>query len=127
MMAAHNSGKPVDLDAVGAGMEGAIRDFVRRDGPNLRRAPDSDGELVTANITAHLQRIAGSSIQEIDRLIAELQTLRNRLHTEAARVQREITEYAHLSHAAMRSTKIIGSSLASWKQGADPRANGRHS
>jgi hypothetical protein len=125
-MAAGKSGKPVDLEAAEAGMEGEIRDFVRRDGPNLRRAPDSDGELVAANITTLLQRVAGSSVQEIDRLIAELQTLRNLLHTEGARVQREITEYAHLSHSAMQSTRIIAESLSSWKHGAhDGTRNGR--
>src|SRR5437870_1165304 len=120
-MAANKSGKPVDLEAAETGMEGEIREFVRRDAPSLRRAPDSDGELVAANITTLLQRVAGSSVQEIDRLIGELQTLRNLLHTEGARVQREITEYAHLSHSAMQSTRIIAESLASWKHGVDPR------
>ncbi len=100
-------------------MEGEIREFVRRDGANLRRAPDTDSEQVASNISTLLQRVAGSSVQEIDRLIDELQTLRNLLHTEGARVQREITEYAHLSHSAMQSTRIIAESLASWKHGTD--------
>ena len=34
---------------------------------------------------------------------------------EGARVQREITEYAHLSQSAMQSTKIIAESLSHWK------------
>jgi hypothetical protein len=115
------SGKPVDLDhqPAASNMEGEIREFVRRDGASLRRAPDSDGELVASNISTLLQRVAGSSVQEIDRLIAELQTLRNLLHSEGARVQREINEFAHLSHSAMQSTRIIAESLASWKRGGD--------
>jgi hypothetical protein len=121
-MASNKSGKPAELEAAEAGMEGEIREFVRRDGASLRRAPDSDSELVAANISTLLQRVAGSSVQEIDRLIAELQTLRNLLHTEGARVQREITEYAHLSHSAMQSTRILTVSLASWKHGADQRS-----
>src|SRR5207249_8770462 len=68
--------------------------------------PEMDSELVANNISTLLQRVAGSSVQEIDRLISELQTLRDMLHEEGARVQREITEYAHLSQSAMQSTKI---------------------
>jgi hypothetical protein len=119
-MVANKSGKSVDLDQpTETGMEGEIREFVRRDGANLRRAPDTDSEQAANNISTLLQRVAGSSVQEIDRLITELQTLRNLLNTEGARVQREITEYAHLSHSAMQSTRIIAESLASWKHGTD--------
>jgi hypothetical protein len=62
-----------------------------------------------------LQRVSGSSVQEIDRLIGELQTLRDKLQSEGARVQREIIQYANLSQAAMQSTKIIAESLTNWK------------
>ena len=41
------------------------------------------------------------------------------LHTEGARVQREIVEYATLSQAAMQSTKIIAESLTHWKKVPD--------
>jgi hypothetical protein len=34
-------------------------------------------------------------------------------------VQREVTEYAHMSHAATKSTKIIAESLAQWKPTAE--------
>src|SRR6266446_4985012 len=114
------SSKPADLDQPAeAAVEGEIREFVRRDGPSLRRSPENDSELVANNIGTLLQRVAGSSVQEIDRLIAELQTLRELLHTEGMRVQREITEYAHLSQSAMQSTKIIAESLAQWKASGD--------
>src|SRR5262244_3285981 len=111
------SGKAADLDQPPAGVavEGEIREFVRRDGASLRRTPEMDSELVANNISTLLQRVAGSSVQEIDRLISELQTLRDMLHEEGARVQREITEYAHLSQSAMQSTKIIAESLGKWK------------
>jgi hypothetical protein len=110
------SQKAADQDqAAETAVEGEIREFVRRDGASLRRAPETDSELVANNVSALLQRVAGSSVQEIDRLIAELQTLRNLLHDEGVRVQREIAEYAHLSQSAMQSTKIIAESLAKWK------------
>jgi hypothetical protein len=98
-----------------AAVEGEIREFVRRDPSALRRAPDNDSELVAGNISVLVQRIAGTSVQDIDRLIAELQTLRDVLQSEGARVQREITQYAHLSQSAMQSTRVIAESLQSWK------------
>jgi hypothetical protein len=105
---------PIDKPTESA-VEGEIREFVRRDVATLRRTTESDGEVVANNIGTLLQRVAGSSVQEIDRLIAELQTLRDMLQAEGARVQREISEYAHLSQSAMQSTKIISDSLSKWK------------
>ena len=119
-MASAVNAKPADFDqGVEAAVEGEIREFVRRDGANLRRAPETDSEMVANNITTLLQRVAGTSVQEIDRLIAELQTLRALLQEEGARVQRELAEYAHLSQSAMQSTKIIAESLAQWKKIGD--------
>ena len=106
------------------GVEGEIREFVRRDGQALRRAPENDSELVAHNIGTLLQRVAGTSVQEVDRLIGELQQLRELLQQEGARVQREITEYAHLSQSAMQSTKIIAESLSHWKGDGAVRARG---
>jgi cation transport regulator ChaC len=106
--------------SVETAVEGEIRDFVRRDvATSLRRQPESDSEMVASNIGALLQRVAGTSVQEIDKLITELQTLRDMLHNEAARVQREIVEYATLSNAALQSTKIIAESLTHWKKVPD--------
>jgi hypothetical protein len=112
------SREAADLEKT-AEVEGEIRDFVRRDVATLRRQPESDSEMVASNITSLLQRVAGTSVQEIDNLIGELQTLRERLHSEGARVQREIVEYATLSQAAMQSTKIITESLTHWKKVPD--------
>jgi hypothetical protein len=114
-MTAIKSNKPVDVDQREAGVEGEIREFVRRDGQALRRAADNDSEVVANNIATLLQRVAGTSVQEVDRLIVELQQLRELLQSEGARVQRELTEYAHLSQSAMQSTKIIAESLNHWK------------
>jgi hypothetical protein len=74
---------------------------------------------VADNISSLLARVSVSSVQEIDRLISDLQGLRERLAAEAERVQREIVEYASLSQAAMQSTKIISESLNHWKKVPD--------
>ena len=112
--------EPAEVDtSAETEVEGEIREFVRRDVVGLRRQPESDSEMVANNINQLLQRVAGTSVQEIDRLITELQTLRDTLQSEAARVQREIVEYATLSQAALQSTKIIAESLTSWKKVPD--------
>jgi len=100
-------------------VEGEIREFVRRDVATLRRQPENESEMVASNIGTLLQRVAGTSVKEIDKLILELQTLREMLHNEGARVQREIVEYATLSQAAMQSTRIIAESLTQWKKVPD--------
>ena len=93
-------------------IEGEMREFVRRDvATSFRREPESESEMVASNINAVLERATGTSVQEIDNLITELQTLRDTLQSEAARVQREIVEYATLTQGALQSTKIIAESL----------------
>jgi len=100
-----------------------IREFVQRDLATLRRQPESGIEIVTSDIGALLKRVAGTSVQEIEKLISELQTLRERLHTKGERVQREIVEYTTMSQAAMQSMTIIAGSLALWKKIPDAVAS----
>ena len=117
IMTAIKSQEP-DLDQSSEGaIESEIGEFVRRD-VAPRQSPDGAHD----NITTLLQRVGGASVQEIDRLIAELQTLRQLLHSEGVRVQREIIEYAQLSQSAMHSTRIINESLAKWKGESATRA-----
>jgi hypothetical protein len=108
---ARNQGVVV-MTIVKSEIEGEIRQFVRRDAASLRRNPETDTDHVTNNVSSLLQQVAGTSVHEIDRLITELQTLRETLSAEGARVQREIEKYATLSHSAMQSTKIIVESLS---------------
>jgi len=58
-------------------------------------------------------------VLEIEKLVAELQGLRDFLSSEADRVQRQITGYVHLSDAAMKSTRIIADSVSQWKDRID--------
>jgi hypothetical protein len=111
--------KPLDVDqAFEAAREGELRELVRRDGASVRRTPKTDSELVANNIGTLFERVAGTSMQEIDDLIAGLRTLRSLLQDQGARVQRELAEYAHLSQSAVESTKIIAEGLVQWKRSA---------
>jgi hypothetical protein len=95
-------------------VEGEIRAFVRRDVSAFRRHRAENSEAVEG-ISSIIDRVAGASVTEIERVIAELTSVRDMLRTEGERVQREIAGYASLSQAAMTSMKIIGDSLVQWK------------
>jgi hypothetical protein len=90
--------------------EGEVREFIRRDATQ-RHAPQAGVE----NATNLIDRVAGASIDEIDRLILELQSMREMLHREGERVRHELSNYAGLSQSAMHSMKIITDTLAQFK------------
>jgi len=113
-------------------VEAGIRDFVRNDIAYLRRpavaspetAPlDASAEATVSNVNSLIQRVAGTSLAEIEKLISELESLRDLLHAEGQRVQREISGYAQLSQAAMKSTRMIADNVTQWKRAADGLRN----
>ena len=107
-----------DADQAAATFEGEIREFVRRDVAFLRRQrPEADTptEPVSDNLNGLIRRVSGASMEEIDRVILELQGVREMLRSEGERVGREIAGYASLSHAAMTAMKVISDSLTQWK------------
>ena len=114
-------------------VEAGIRDVVRKDVANLRRPTsslpgsepvlDQNPQVTVDNVNSLIQRVAGVSITEIENLISELETLRNLLRAEGERVQREISGYAQLSQAAMKSTRMIAQNVAQWKGTADDLRN----
>jgi hypothetical protein len=94
----------------------AVQEFPRRDPRPYRRPPEpAGGETFANQASSIVQRVAVTSVSEIDRLIAELETLREFLRQEGVRIQREIDGYARLSEEAVKSTKIIGESVNQWK------------
>ena len=137
-----NNAKPVEevaakvdpnLAAV-AEVEDGIRDFVRNDIAHLRRSnlgssdknesvPVETPEAVANNVNSLIQQVAGTSIADIEDLISELESLRDLLHAEGQRVQREISGYAQLSHSAMKSTRLVADSVAQWKDAAEGLRN----
>jgi hypothetical protein len=120
-----------DLAAVSE-VEAGIRDFVRNDIAYLRRPSaastepttlDATAEATVNNVNSLIQRVAGTSLAEIEKLISELESLRDLLHAEGQRVQREISGYAQLSQAAMKSTRMIADNVTQWKRAADGLRN----
>ena len=123
----------VDSNAAASEVEAGIRDFVRNDIAYLRRpatgntgetALEPAQEATVNNVNSLIQRVAGTSLAEIENLISELEALRDLLHAEGQRVQREISGYAQLSQAAMKSTRMIADNVTQWKRAADGLRNG---
>lgn len=107
----------IDQAATNA-FEGEIREFVRRDVAFVRRQrneTDPAGDPVAENLNALIRRVSGASMEEIDRVILELQGVRDMLRNEGERVSREVAGYASLSHAAMTAMSVIADSLTQWK------------
>ena len=122
-------------------VEAGIRDFVRNDIAYLRRpvpgmvnnssetttgteAPlEATTEATVNSVNSLIQRVAGTSLGEIEKLVSELESLRDLLHAEGQRVQREISGYAQLSQAAMKSTRMIADNVQQWKRTADGLRN----
>jgi hypothetical protein len=52
-----------------------------------------------------VRRVAGTSLEEIDNMIVELQKLRVFLVSEGERLQRELADYGKLTKAALRSMR----------------------
>ena len=114
-------------------VEAGIRDFVRNDIAYLRRPAavsstesglEPSAEATVNSVNSLIQRVAGTSLSEIEHLVSELESLRDLLHVEGQRVQREISGYAQLSQAAMKSTRMIADNVAQWKRAADSLRNG---
>jgi hypothetical protein len=100
-------------------LEGEIHEVISRTATAPRVPQQNDNELAASNIGSLLQRVSGTSVHEIEKLIAELQILRDMLQKEAARVQREIVGYAALIQNARRSISTISESLSFWQSDRD--------
>jgi hypothetical protein len=100
-------------------LEGEIRELVSRGSTAPGLQQENANELAASNIGPMLRHVSGTSVQEIEKLIAELQSLGDMLQKEAARVQREIVGYAGLIQNARRSVRTISESLSFWQNDRD--------
>jgi hypothetical protein len=89
-------------------LEGNIRTVVW-DSAAARKAvvEGEDDQMSAGDLTASLRQVSKESIDEIDHLIAELQTLRKKLKTDGDRIERDIMQHAALSEQATKLTKIV--------------------
>ena len=110
-----------------AKIDEALRDFVLQDTAHLRREaentapvnlrPESAAQVV-ADVNSLVQQVAGVSLDQLDDVIVDLRNLRDFLHSEGERVQREISGFLQLNQVAMGSTKLITDNIGNWKAAA---------
>ena len=119
-----NPNRPVEPREIPA-IETDIRAFVRQESSrhqvergSSHEQTDKDSDAVATNIPELIQRVAGSSVMEIDRLIAELTQLRDHLQKEGKRVETEIAAFADTGTAAVSSIKEISQTLGRFKRAA---------
>lgn len=111
-------------------VEAGIRDFVGGDAANLRRpatttdtGSESSRENSANGINLLIERLAGPSLTQIEKLVSELASMREMLHAEAHRVQREISDYGQLSQVTKETTRMIADNVSEWKRAADGLRN----
>ena len=96
--------------------EGEIREFIRRDISQRRQRPaNATQDSSVDNVANLIERVSSVSVNEIDRVIGELEQIRDTLRSEGERVRRELTNYAGLSQSTVSSMKIIADTVAQLK------------
>ena len=85
----------------------------------LPRQQDDPAKDPNVDLSGLIQRVAGPSIEEIDRVILELQDLGDTLRNEGERVSQEIAHYTRLNQASMSTMKSITGSLIQRKRASE--------
>ena len=98
-------------------IEEALREFVLQNAAQIRHEPENTSQVVT-DVNSFVQRVAGVSLDQLDDAIVDLRQLRDFLHSEGERIQREISGYLQLNHLAIDSTKSIVDNIVQWKKAA---------
>ena len=115
-MSAKRIESPVETPSASA-VEGEMRDLVRGVAAARKSAAET-GSGAADGVLPVIARIAAASLEEIDKLIGDLQDSRNYLQAEAERIQREAARYSELSDNALQAAKIITQHLGSWRKPA---------
>jgi len=85
--------------------------------PPHRRPPAN--RSAAEDLNAAVRRIASMSFVEIDQIIRELESVREMMRNEGARVSREIAGYASLSHDGVTAMQVLADSIKEWRDGPD--------
>jgi hypothetical protein len=118
------SSTPEEAKAIPHAELSMLREIASQDYTHLRSEPETPSENEDASgsendgsskvvSTTHvlIRRITAHSVEQIEKVIADLQELRAFLDNEGERVQQEIASYLRLSQTAIGSTKIIADSI----------------
>ena len=76
----------------------------------------AESALATENLNVMIRNAAIDSMEEIDRVIRELESVRDMLLNEGARISREVNRYASVKRAAATAMEAISENLKQWKE-----------
>src|SRR5215813_7241485 len=71
------------------------------------------------NLDALIQRVADASMDEIDDVIRELESMRELLRMEAERVSFDLAAFVSVNRSSMSAMRIISDSLRNLRQGSN--------
>jgi len=74
------------------------------------------------NLDALIQRVAAASMDEIDNVIRDLESMREMLRNRGEQASQYIVSYATLCQASMTAMKIISNHLKVWRDSPDRSA-----
>ena len=80
-----------------------------------QRSEDAANDPTAENLNEVVRRVAGASMDEIDRVIRTLENVRDMIRSDGERVTREIAGYASLGRSTTTAMKVIVDSLKQWK------------
>ena len=83
-------------------LEGGDRQLVPR-GSDHADQVDDNVKLTTNDLESLTRRMSLTSTREIDSLIGELKTLRQKLATDGSRLESQLAEYAGLSQSVVKT------------------------
>lgn len=110
--------KVADIVSTETDVESAIRESIKHDSGFPRR-PRTEGDANAGHgaesQNALILRVVAASTEEIDRLIFELQDVRDVLFREGERINGDLARYVTLNQNLMTGMKIIAESLAQWE------------
>ncbi len=100
-------------------LEGEVRQSAPQGSDHVDQVDDV--KLTTNDLENLTRRMSLASTREIDSLIGELKTLRQKLATDGSRLERQLAEYAGQSQSVTQLTKIISEGLTHLEKGSSPR------
>jgi hypothetical protein len=81
---------------------------------------DAAPEIGSDNVSSLIQNLGSPSIDELEKIIGELQQARTYLKSESERIERETVGYTELSQTAMESVRIIAETVGEWRKAGHP-------
>ncbi len=91
---------------------------------NEQAEPAPAATSANEKIDALIRQIAGDSMDQIDRVIRDLERLRDMMRSEGQRISGEIVDYARINQSTTTAMKVIAESLQQWKRA--PQNNDRN-